>query len=156
MLSNILSFAYLWNAVRVQGGAYGVSAQIGPTGRVTMASYRDPDAAHSLQAYRDTQAFVQDFVRGDEDLTRYIISTIGQMSPLTTPRQKGVVEDIRWFSGITLEKRRQERQTIIGMKKEDLLKWLPALRQASEEGTVCVVGYQTALDKCEGLEVSEL
>ena len=156
VLSNILSFAYLWNAVRVQGGAYGVSAQIGPTGRVTMASYRDPDAAHSLQAYRDTQAFVQDFVRGDEDLTRYIISTIGQMSPLTTPRQKGVVEDIRWFSGITLEKRRQERQTIIGMKKEDLLKWLPALRQASEEGTVCVVGYQAALDKCKGLEVSEL
>ena len=42
------------------------------------------------------------------------------------------------------------------MKKEDLLKWLPALRQASEEGTVCVVGYQAALDKCEGLEVSEL
>ena len=156
VLSNILTFAYLWNAVRVQGGAYGVSASISYTGRVAMSSYRDPDAAHSLSAYRETQAFVRDFVQGDEDLTRYIISTIGQMSPLTTPRQKGVVEDIRWFSGITLDSRRKERERIIGMKKEDLLKWLPALRQAAEDGTVCVVGYQAVLDKCEGLEVSEL
>ncbi len=158
VLSNILTFSYLWNAVRVQGGAYGVSASIAPGGRVTMASYRDPDAAHSLQAYRDTQAFIRGFVAGDEDLTRFIISTIGQMSPLTTPRQKGALEDIRYFSGITLEKRRKERETIIGMKKEDLLKWLPALQQATENGTVCVVGFKDVLDKCADPEmvISEL
>ena len=58
----------------------------------------------------------------------------------------------------TLDSRRRERERIIGMTKEDLLKWLPALRQASEDGTVCVVGYQAVMDKCEGegLVISEL
>ena len=148
VLANILTFACLWNTVRVQGGAYGVSARIGAAGRVAMSSYRDPDAAHSLQAFRDTEAFIRDFVSSGEDLTKFIISTIGQMNPLTTPRQKGILADIRWLCGITDERRRQERQEIISMKKEDLLNWLPALRQTTHDGAVCVVGFREVLDRC--------
>ena len=120
----------------------------GAAGRVAMSSYRDPDAAHSLQAFRDTEAFIRDFVSSGEDLTKFIISTIGQMNPLTTPRQKGILADIRWLCGITDERRRQERQEIISMKKEDLLNWLPALRQTTHDGAVCVVGFREVLDRC--------
>ena len=85
---------------------------------------------------------------------RFIISTIGQLNPLTTPRQKGVLEDVRYLSGITLESRRKERERILAMDRQDLLRWLPALHQATEDGTACVVGYQAVLDRCAAADPS--
>ena len=42
VLSTILSYDYLWNEVRVKGGAYGCGCQGGASGKVGFYSYRDP------------------------------------------------------------------------------------------------------------------
>ena len=156
VLSNILTYAYLWNTVRVQGGAYGVSGRISPSGSVTFSSYRDPDASRSLNAFAQAEEYVRSFVQSDEDLTRFIISTIGQLNPLATPRVKGLAADLRWLSGITISQRRKERLRMIDMTRQELLDWLPALRQATKQGAVCAVGYREVLEKCGGLVIQEL
>ena len=151
VLSNILSFGYLWNTVRVQGGAYGVSFSLRSSGSVSAASYRDPNPAHTLEAYRAMPEFIRAFAEGGEALTPYIISTIGQGEPLSTPRQKGKIADVRWFKGITDEKRRADRERVLHMTADDLKAWLGTLNTLAEDGAVCIVGHADAIGKCEDL-----
>ena len=150
VLSNILSFGYLWNTVRVQGGAYGVNFSLRRSGSVSAASYRDPNPAHTLEAYRAIPDFIRGFVDGGEELTPYIISTIGQGEPLSTPRQQGKIADIRWFKHVTDEARQADRERILRMTPNDLAAWLDALTRFTREGAVCVIGHQAAVDACGG------
>ena len=157
VLSHALSFAYLWNTVRVQGGAYGVSFSIRPHGAVTAASYRDPNPAHTLAAYRAMPDFVRSFVDSGEPLTPFIIATIGQGEPLLTPRQQGKVADLRWFKGITDAQRRADREQMLRMTPADLSRWLDALQALASDGAVCVVGPSEAVEKAdEGLTIVSL
>ena len=49
---SILSYEYLWNTVRVQGGAYGVGFVPRRDGGLSFYSYRDPSPAKSIEAYK--------------------------------------------------------------------------------------------------------
>lgn len=50
-LSSIMSFGYLWNMVRVQGGAYGTGMSAQMNSDVFAHSYRDPNLANTKQVY---------------------------------------------------------------------------------------------------------
>ena len=158
VLSNILTFGCLWNSVRVQGGAYGVSFAVRRSGSVAAASYRDPNPAHTLAAYRAMPDFIRAFVESGEALTPFIISTIGQSEPLSTPRQRGKIADVRWFKGITDEMRRADRARILRMAPADLTAWLDTLNALAANGAVCIVGHEKAVQASgeEGMNVVSL
>ena len=158
VLSNILSYSYLWNTVRVQGGAYGVSFFIRPTGAYIATSFRDPKPGHTLAAYRGMRDYTERFIAGDEDLTGYIISTIGQSEPLLTPRARGRLADTRYLRHVTEEERRQNRQKLLHMTRENLKRWLEPLTEAAQKGAVCVLGNEAAISELtdEGLTVQKL
>ena len=52
IIGKAAGLAYLWNAVRVQGGAYGVGVRPEASGTVCFWSFRDPGAVRSLGCYR--------------------------------------------------------------------------------------------------------
>jgi Zn-dependent M16 (insulinase) family peptidase len=83
--SKLLSLSYLWNVIRVQGGAYGSGFLARPNGSVSFYSYRDPSACRSLEFYGRSDEFLRDFADGDEDLTKFIIGTIAENEPLLSP-----------------------------------------------------------------------
>ena len=157
VLSNILTFGYLWNTVRVQGGAYGVSFLLRPSGNITAASYRDPTPARTLGIYGTLAEFIRGFTESGEPLTPFIISTIGQGEPLMTPHQKGRTADMRWFKGITDERRRADRRRVLAMTPADLTAWLGSLEAMAKDGAVCVIGHQDAVNACgDGMAVTVL
>ena len=158
VLSVILTYSYLWNTVRVQGGAYGVNGSIGMQGSVSVSSFRDPSARATMAAYRGMAAYIREFCAGDEPLDKFIISTIAHAEPLRTPRMTGALQDSWYFAGIDEEKRRANRRRILTTKKEDLLVWEKALDAVANDGALCIIGYPDALSACEseGLTISEL
>lgn len=154
--TNILTYSYLWNAVRVQGGAYGVGAVGARNGDLTFHSYRDPSPARSLGVYDDSARFLREFCAGDEDLTKFIISTIGNSEPLESPADQGARADNLWFAGITLADQKVLRQQVLATTRQAILDWCSVLEQAAKEGAVCVVGHQEALKACGELEIFSL
>ena len=152
--SNILSFAYLWNEVRVKGGAYGASVNANRTGSYFCYSYRDPSPARSIGVFGGTADFLDAFAgSGDIDLSGFIISTIAQTEPLVSPASKGRSADDFWFSGFSDEDRIRIRKEILETTPEDLLNWREAFKSMAESGSICVIGPKTALDSCEDLEI---
>ena len=57
VINNILSLGYLWDKIRVRGGAYGCFARlVAPSGNMLITTYRDPNISESkkhLMAYRN-------------------------------------------------------------------------------------------------------
>ena len=154
--ANILTLSYLWNRVRVQGGAYGTGLSVGGKEGFILYSYRDPDPAGSLHVYDECAAFLDEFAAGDESLDQYIISTVASANPLQTPQAEGITADHLTLCGITDEKRKRNRERMLSLTREDLSDWKPILEEMAKNGGVCVVGGEEALAKCPDLTVFEL
>lgn len=156
LATSILTLGYLWNKVRVQGGAYGAGIQVDRSGNLFSYSYRDPTPARTLEADAGASAFLRDFAEQGENLDPYIISALNSLNPLLSPRDKGSLADGRWMNGYTREEAERIRRQILYAKPEDLVRcgqWLDAFAQ---EGAVCVVAHQDALNACSGLEIKDL
>ena len=147
-ISQILTYGYLWNEIRVKGGAYGTGFAASPNGNVACYSYRDPSPAASLNTFRKAADFIEDLANQDTDLTSYIIGTIAANEPLLSPGAKITMADARWFSGITYEFRAQLRREILETSNEDLRRAAEYLKKALAEGSACVVSSAEGLAAC--------
>lgn len=151
--SNILSYGYLWNVVRVQGGAYGSGFRSRLGGNMFCYSYRDPSPARSLTVYDEMSKYIKEFCEGDESLEKFIISTIAETEPLRTPSEKADYADSLLFMGVTEEERIQRRKEMLNTTREQLLDLCSIFDKFAEEAAVCVTGSEEALKTCEGLTV---
>ena len=141
----IISLAFLWNRVRVQGGAYGVGLNVNDRGVICHYSYRDPSPARSIGVYGEEADFMTSFCEGDEDIVKYIISAVGDTEPLLSPAEEGAAADMLVLDGKTDEDMRKLRREMLATSKESLLALRPILTKCAEEGKICVVGSDAAL-----------
>ena len=71
VITKYLRTAYLWDAVRVQGGAYGCSLGFSRfSGVASFSSYRDPNVATTLDCYDQTGAFLRANPLGPAELSQ--------------------------------------------------------------------------------------
>lgn len=156
VLGNLISLSYLWNEIRVRGGAYGTGFAARREGAVFCYSYRDPSPARSLGIYDSIGDFLRKSYHGGEEFDKFIISAAASMDSLKTPREEGRVADEMWLSGITQEQSTLTRKQMLEVDKESLIRWQKAFEAMAEKGAVCVVGNEEALNGCDGLTVYEL
>ncbi len=150
VMSQAVSLAWLWNAVRVQGGAYGVGLTVGDNGSACYYSYRDPGAARSLGCYRQAADFLTQFAAGAPDLTGMITGTVAKSDPLLLPGKKGRAADGLYFKGVTYADRCLRREETLSATPEKLSSWAEALRALGERGGVCVIGSRQLVESCGG------
>ena len=156
LATSILTLGYLWNRVRVQGGAYGAGMQVDRSGNLFSYSFRDPTPARTLDVDCGAADFLKNFVQQGGDMDQYIISALNELNPLLSPRDKGSLADGRCMTGYTREEAERIRRQILYAVPEDLIRcgeWLDAF---SREGAVCVVAHQDALKECGGLTIRDL
>ncbi len=148
LASKIVSLAYLWNVIRVQGGAYGCGMVLNANGIVSNYSFRDPSAAKSLESYGKTGEFIKGFAASSPDLTGFIIGTVADASPLLSSKLKASVADRRYWRGTTTEERRQFLKDIISATPEKLAEIADKVQAALDSGSVCVVAAREKIDAC--------
>ena len=149
VLRSLLNYGYLWNAVRVQGGAYGVGLLVRNNGNVGFYSFRDPSPKRTLDCYKNSADFVRDFAERGEDVTKFIIGAVGDTSPLVTPKLKGTLSALRYLRGITYEDECRSRREILATDKNELLRLADLIDKVASTGAVCVVGGKDKLESCE-------
>lgn len=156
VLDTILTYDYLWNKIRVQGGAYGAGMRVpGYGGRMFCYSYRDPSPARSLEMYNTLSDYVKELCSGEEGIENFIIAEIGNGEPLRAPSEQGAYADALWFMGVDEKEQIRIRKEILATDKEKLKEQCKVLDKLADNGAVCVVGHEAALKECEGLEIFE-
>ncbi len=150
--SQIVTLAYLWNVIRVQGGAYGTGLRLRPSGLALCTSFRDPSGGRSLEMYGKAAAFLRDFAAPGTDITKFLIGTMAEVSPLLTPRLRGTASDGCWLRGQGDEDRRAFLQEILDTDAAALRAAADVFEPVFRDGGICVVGPQPQLDKCPMLD----
>ena len=147
--AHMISLDYLWNAVRVRGGAYGTGLLVRDTGFCGGYSYRDPSAAASLETFGKSGEYLMRAVKPDTDLTGAVIGTIADGSPLLTVRLKGQQADGMYFSGLTYEALCARREQILQATPEEVCETAELIDRTLRECTSsCVIGPKEQLDAC--------
>lgn len=144
--AQIVSLAYLWNVVRVQGGAYGAGMNVLNNGCAFFYSYRDPNGPASLDCYRRTADFIRSFARENPDLTGFIIGTVSGTEPVLLPGKQGAVADGWYLRGITYGDRCSFRKQMLSTTAEDLLALADAVEALTRQGGTCMVGSKAQVE----------
>lgn len=149
--AKLLSLDHLWNEVRVKGGAYGVGFGVRLSGIAMFSTYRDPNPCGALASFSDAGAALRRFCDTEQGLDDYIISSISDLQPLLSPRAEGARNTAQALEGITAQMLQAQYAQVLHTTKADLRAFSERLDKAQENGIVCVVGGEAALDTCKPL-----
>ena len=145
VLKVIMSYEYLWNQVRVVGGAYGCSGSFQRNGDSAFTSYRDPHLRRTNEVYEGIPAYVENFTVEERDMTKYVIGTVSGMDTPMTPSVKGVRSMHAWVSGITPDILARERAQVLDCTQEDIRALAPLMRAILDDDCLCAVGGEDKL-----------
>lgn len=147
VLSSVVSLDYLWNRVRVQGGAYGSGIGMRRNGDLWFTSYRDPHLQRTLDVYREVAGYLRTFAASEREMMKYLIGTIANLDAYFTPSQKGEIALRRYFSGITHEDIQREREQILTTKITDLHNYADMLEAVIANACICAIGSESKINE---------
>lgn len=142
-----LRSTWLWERVRVQGGAYGgLGAFDRFSGVFSLLSYRDPNLDKTLAIYDQTADFLRSLKLEPAELSKSIIGTIGELDAYQLPDAKGYTAMTRYLLGVSDEERQRMRDEVLGTTAKDFNALGEVLAQMKERGSVAVLGSQQAVE----------
>jgi hypothetical protein len=147
VINNYLGTTYLWEKIRVQGGAYGGFSTFDPnTGFWAYLSYRDPNLLETLKNYDATSRFLQELELPEEERVRAIIGTIGDMDAYLLPDAKGWTALVRYLSGITDEERQRVRDEILSTTQAHFRQFAEVLEQVARAGEIVALSAPETIE----------
>ena len=151
ILKVIMSYDYLWMNIRVKGGAYGCMNLFRRNGDTSFVSYRDPHLKETVAVFEGAADYVADFKADERTMDQYVIGAVSDMDTPLTPSSKGEVSLNAWFSGITEEMLQKERDQVLEAAPEDIRGLSGLVKAVMDQGNLCVVGSETAVEENAGL-----
>lgn len=147
VLGTAIRFDYLWNEIRVKGGAYGSLYQQRRKGQTALASYRDPNIKETVDVYKELPGYIKNLYLSEEELNKYIIGTI---SPLEQPKSA----HSKARAALSRLKNSLSREDIITLKKEilntqadDFSKLAPKFEKLLDKKTTVVIGNKAKIEE---------
>ncbi len=145
VVRNILSSDYLWNTIRVLGGAYGCWFSISRNGDAFFVSYRDPQVSKTLEGYRNAANYLANFTDDESRLARFIISTIGDIDTPLTPSMESSRIFSMYKTGLTNDDIDRDRRQILDTKVEDIRNFSKIIEAICESNCICIVGNENVI-----------
>ncbi len=145
VLSNALSFDYLWNEVRVKGGAYGVGFRRTPEGFGRFYSFRDPGVDATVARYDAAGEWLARFDPSEEEMEGYIVSTVAAHDAPVKPRQAARRQDAAFFCGKPADYRERLRGQKLASTPEKLRSYAEVLDRIARDGAMCAFGGEDVL-----------
>lgn len=142
VLGTISGLDYLWNNIRVQGGAYGAFGRFDRNGNIFCTSYRDPNIRETLEAYDGLSDYIRNFEASEREMKKYVIGTISEMDAPLTPSMKGERASGYYISHLSFEEIQRERDEVLKTSQEDIKKCADLIDGAMKENYLCVLGNE--------------
>ncbi|QUI22784.1 insulinase family protein [Vallitalea pronyensis] len=147
VLQTVASLDYLWNNVRVKGGAYGCMNGFSRNGNVYFTSYRDPNLKETLETYDNIDGFIKTFDVEEREMTKYIIGTISNLDRPLTPASKGEKALAGYLSNISHEDIIKEREEVLSTTKEAIRETADLVKSVLKQDNICVVGNEHKIEE---------
>lgn len=151
VLRTILNYEYLWNNVRVNGGAYGAGSGFNRSGDCYFTSYRDPKIKETNDVFESIPKYLEEFEVSERDMTKFIIGTISSMDTPLTPRTDGARSMGAYISELTEDDLRKERRQVLDTDVNDIRKHADMIKAVLKQDNICVLGNEDNIEKAKEL-----
>jgi Zn-dependent M16 (insulinase) family peptidase len=143
VLKSLLGTSFLWDRVRVRGGAYGSSSTFDLySGDFNFVSYRDPNLGETLDVYDEATDYLKQLDLSEAELNKLISGCVGHLDPPFTSDRKGTISMIEHLTGRNHSMKQKHRDEMLSTQVEDLKAFAPLFQEIKEKGKVCVLGNE--------------
>ena len=147
ILKVILSYDYLWQNIRVKGGAYGCMSNFNRIGDGYFVSYRDPNLKRTIDVYEGVVDYLKNFTVNERDMTKYIIGTMSNIDQPMTPATKGERSMNLYMNKVSAEMIREERNQILDATQDDIRALSRVAEAVLKAEQLCVVGSEDKIEE---------
>lgn len=150
-LENIMDYGYLWENIRVKGGAYGCMSAYSYGGNVYFCSYRDPNLDKTNDIYNGIPEFLRNFNESDRDILKYIIGTISTLDRPKTAKGKGDTALKFYLTNINMDMVQKERDEVLSLSNEKVHQVADMIEAVLAQNNICVIGNAGKIEECKSL-----
>ncbi len=147
ILKVILSYDYLWQNIRVKGGAYGCMSNFNRIGEGYFVSYRDPNLSRTVEVYEGVVDYLENFTVSERDMTKYIIGTMSNIDQPMTPAIKGERSMNLYMNKVSADMIREERNQILDAGQEDIRALARVAKAVLKADQFCVIGSEEKIEE---------
>lgn len=155
--SNALSYDYLWNEIRVKGGAYGCGFRSPSPRHASFYTYRDPAIDPSLSRIEAAGDWLASFTPDADTFEGFIVSCVSGVDAPLKPYALTKRRNAEYFCGTPAGQRAVRRQQMLDATPETLRALAGDVARIAREAPACVFAGRDAIDSSTaGWNVVEL
>lgn len=148
VLKTMMQTDYLWNNVRVRGGAYGSFFAVERAGNIIISSYRDPHISRTYEVFDGIENYLKGVELDKETLNKFIIGTISALDMPVPPLVIAKREYIAYKSSVSYEERMKIREDILSVTESNIRDFADMFnKMRSEQNYLCTIASKTKIDK---------
>jgi Zn-dependent M16 (insulinase) family peptidase len=141
VINNYLGTTWLWEKIRVQGGAYGGFSTFDQlSGVFNYLSYRDPNLLGSLENYNGTGQFLRGLDLSPDELFKSVIGAIGRIDAYMFPDAKGFTSMQRYLTNQSDDFIQNFRDQVLSTTRKDFIAFGELLDAIKDDDRVVVLG----------------
>ena len=149
VMGTIMSWDFLWNKIRVLGGAYGTWISFNDmAGTLSFVTFRDPNLKESYKIFEEAAEYTEQLDLSERDITKFIIGTVSDMDMPYTPQKRMYTALNRFYTGTTAEHVQKERTEVLSVTNEQLRAFGPIIRDVLKQNYRASVASETKAKEC--------
>ncbi len=146
VVQQIISREYVWDKIRLEGGAYGGGCTFGKTFSY-MYSYRDPNVEKTFNVFREAGKYLAESKYSQSDIDRFIIGTINEIDRPVKKHSLTGIAMRKAFNDENKEAAVKRREQILNAVPRDINEFGQRLMNIEIKG-LCSVGKENDIKNC--------
>lgn len=155
--ANALSYDYLWNEIRVKGGAYGCGFRAAGERQAAFYTYRDPAIDSSIERVERAGAWLGSFEPDEAAFEGFIVSCVSGMDAPVKPYALTKRRNTTYLAGLDPHAREERRAQMLAATPGELRSLGTDVTRIAAESPTCVFGGRDVIAKSNaGFNVIDL
>ncbi len=155
--ANALSYDYLWNEIRVKGGAYGCGFRAAGERQAAFYTYRDPAIDPSIERVERAGAWLGSFEPDEAAFEGFIVSCVSGMDAPVKPYALTKRRNTTYLAGLGPHAREERRAQMLAATPGELRSLGADVTRIAAESPTCVFGGRDVIAKSNaGFNVVDL
>ncbi len=155
--ANALSYDYLWNEIRVKGGAYGCGFRAAGERQTAFYTYRDPAIDPSIERVERAGAWLGRFEPDEAAFEGFIVSCVSGMDAPVKPYALTKRRNTTYLAGLDPHAREERRAQMLAATPAELSSLGADVTRIAAESPTCVFGGREVIAKSNaGFNVIDL
>ncbi|MBQ7918334.1 MAG: insulinase family protein [Lachnospiraceae bacterium] len=154
ILKVMMGYDYLWNNIRVKGGAYGCMCSFGKGGDGGFVSYRDPNLKKTVEVFEGAAKAISEVKLDERTMTQYLIGAVSDLDVPMNPQGYALFSLSAYMTGITQEMLQKEREDMLTATPEDIRALSKYIEAMMSDGYFCTVGNAEKVKEASDLFMS--